>query len=105
MTDDERIETIRKRAEAATPGPWDAGLRSVCGEAFGEEGLWEWFGASPREHDADFIAHAREDIPWLLAEVERLRGVCDELIETHTRYKMACNGGKCVICGAYICLH
>ena len=31
-----------------------------------------------RYHNKDFIAHAREDIPALLAEVDRLRGLLAE---------------------------
>lgn len=32
--------------------------------------------------DANFIAHSREDIPYLLAEVDRLRKALDEIVVT-----------------------
>lgn len=63
---------IETRAKAATPGPWIAQL-------YGDEG-WEIqpvargqdYGICSQS-DAEFIAHAREDIPALIAEVEQLR--------------------------------
>jgi hypothetical protein len=42
------------------------------------------FGDTPtgqRLNDGKFIAAAREDVPWLLAEVERLRGELQEIAE------------------------
>ena len=71
------LEAIRARAEAATPGPWayvDNGFDGYIMSASeylivgGEpaEGRIE-----PDDPNADFIAHSREDIPALLAEVER----------------------------------
>lgn len=65
---DERLAEIKARESKATPGPWTA-------SRFG------WVDHVPhasmnrtafdRVEDADFIAHAREDIPYLLAELER----------------------------------
>lgn len=86
------LPAIRARAEAATPGPWyalpdpapsrvDHGYRLVATttrnaaanvyglrDAMGYPGLTKLNS----DADADFIAHAREDVPALLAEVERL---------------------------------
>ena len=78
------LDAIRKRAEAASPGPW-----SMWNPAEGPSHLtiggkvaWESkrsaseYGDTeriPHWSDANFIAHARTDIPALLAEVERLR--------------------------------
>jgi hypothetical protein len=59
VTDDE-LDVIGARANAATPGPW----------------TWpDWDDCSEQEADAnnEFIAHAREDVPALVAEVRRLR--------------------------------
>jgi hypothetical protein len=73
--DAEELQAIAARAEAATPGPWRS------------EGVWFEIG-EPGEHgfdnmasaeDAAFIAHARSDIPRLLAEVERLQTVVERL--------------------------
>lgn len=61
------IDTIEARANAATPGPWKH-----------KEGTLVWFGTilvsrswfgreADGVADAEFIAHAREDIPALIA--------------------------------------
>ncbi|WP_068792795.1 hypothetical protein [Brevibacillus laterosporus] len=77
----EEIEAIRKRAEDATVGSW-----RFCGDKFGDLIVYSpeirgfrnnggeiavlTYGS---DEDAEFIAHAREDIPKLLAEIERLQ--------------------------------
>lgn len=77
----EELQAIKARCEAATPGPWiggrDADLMrplytfhiAVSRDAYEIETdhFLAW------ERNADFIAHAREDVATLLAEVERLR--------------------------------
>lgn len=87
MTDKELAE-IRARCEAATKGPWvecrngggDDFLYSIDSEPTGLPIVKADCGVYPPEkEDADFIAHAREDIPKLLAEVERLRKQVAEL--------------------------
>jgi hypothetical protein len=73
------LEAIRRRCEQATPGPWFNCGNTVddCrgvpfAQAFGRfEG---------RSHDtfcrnAAFLAHARQDVPRLLEEVDRLRAL------------------------------
>lgn len=71
---DERVAAIQERLDKATPGPWESVW--VC---IDEEVVIEREGVKhDDEHmtlnDADFIANAREDIPFLLAEIERLKG-------------------------------
>lgn len=71
------LDAIRDRATAATPGPWVTGDRigleswqavlSPTGRMVGLD--WDQSGKA----DAAFIASAREDVPTLLAEVDRLR--------------------------------
>lgn len=69
------LDAIKARMEAASPGPWHHGERCVW-EVYdvvvsdGDDGT----GGAIHPGDAEFIAHAREDIPALIAEVERLRG-------------------------------
>lgn len=71
----DRINDIRERCEAATPGPWTVEntklSRAVIG---GTVELLNWAGDKPfySKDDFAFIAHAREDIPFLLAELDRL---------------------------------
>lgn len=75
------LEPIKARAETATPGPWKAEgapwrVRAVYMQAGLRHTAWPALcdcGAQPNEANAEFIAHAREDIPALIAEVERLR--------------------------------
>lgn len=54
---DDRLVAIAARADAASPGPWPYA-----------ETLW-----AGRARDAEFIAHAREDIPWLLSQLRDAR--------------------------------
>lgn len=71
-----RIDEIKARCEAATPGPWEtegAKLnRAVIG---GKVELLNWVGDSLfySKDDFAFIAAAREDIPFLLAMVDTLQ--------------------------------
>jgi hypothetical protein len=104
MTDD-RLAEIRARAEAATPGPWTAEFVFAEDERDRPdlEHYWddhsEWaYNAEPFRiegpmvvengefsalsgPDADFIAHAREDVPYLLERVEALEKVAQEARE------------------------
>ena len=84
MTDAE-LNEIEARANAATKGPWFVGqavpgLESVsrpdrrniyCGDCSDVTSA----AANIRIEDAEFIAHARSDIPLLLAEIKLLRKV------------------------------
>lgn len=75
----DRLEAIRRRADAATPGPWKTGNRFGCGVLGSSVAVIS--GKLPPieldpyrngRNDAAFIAHARQDIPALLDEVDRL---------------------------------
>ncbi|MFF7411566.1 hypothetical protein [Streptomyces lydicus] len=71
---DDRLTEIAARVAAATPGPWlqrsDAGIVTDA-----EDHPLAVFGTSgPHCVDAEFTAHAPEDVRWLLAEVKRLTG-------------------------------
>jgi hypothetical protein len=80
---DEQIDEIEQRKNAASGGPWHAvDLRHQRGgqirifPAPGEGYIVANVlakGDRPAE-DAEFIAHAYEDVEVLLAEVKRLRG-------------------------------
>lgn len=96
--DENELKEIEARANAATPGPWSTGegveykdLESVraCGwDCRRVPSTNDYFACGPRvacslsaEMDANFIAHAREDIPALIAEVRRLTTGAD--IQVH----------------------
>lgn len=83
--DAERLVEIKARCEAATPGPWvrredwSAKVERVYppGSLLDSIGMAEqssvfWLQGSNRPNfraDGDFIANAREDVPWLLARL------------------------------------
>lgn len=118
MTDEE-LDEIQKRADAATPGPWRWGcwntffLSSEPDDMRARNTL-EHDPALPQDsagvqtpeqrgrrvlsveddgpslEDRMFIAHAREDIPALIAEIRRLQPVC-----------YLCGGDRARICACH----
>jgi hypothetical protein len=66
--DDTRLAEIAARVEAASKGPW-----KVC-EDYSDVLDGDGHQIISHFHDADgkFTAHAREDVPALLAEIQRL---------------------------------
>src|SRR5271166_4910266 len=81
-----RLKEIRERAEAATSGPWvaeispDGTVAMVDHATLRSDEVDEPLMiaacdvAGNLENDAAFIAHAREDIPFLLSELDRAQG-------------------------------
>ena len=81
----EEIEKIRARCNAARSGPWVSiieGRDQTSGSSFimigegdnREEDLYlTGDNLSVSVADYDFIANARQDIPFLLAEIDRLK--------------------------------
>ncbi len=78
------IDAIRRRVAAATPGTWKVGSRFGLGNLGSSTVVMS--GKHPPivldrhrngRADAAFIAHARQDIPALLAEIDRLRAVVE----------------------------
>lgn len=95
MTDDQ-LRAIEARADAATPGPWVAdsniygkGKLVCCRNGSLPKGdrvaevleLLAGLDSDSAIANALFIAHARADIPALVAEVRRLREQVDALAE------------------------
>jgi hypothetical protein len=78
----EKLNEIKKREEAATPGPWGVAKYSWSVVDHRNVIVSQVFGTSlsRRSADEEFIAHAREDIPELVAEVERLRAGLEEIV-------------------------
>lgn len=69
-----RLAEIEARAKAATSGPWrmDGGAM-LTPEGYVLSGTTlprGWNQLSAGMANADFIAHAREDVPWLLARLK-----------------------------------
>jgi hypothetical protein len=79
------LTEIRARCDAARPGPWKAiieGRDQDGGSSFimiGPENARDedlhlsGYDRAVPTADYDFIANAREDIPYLLAEIDRLK--------------------------------
>jgi len=77
MTESE-LKAIEKRANAATPAPWDWDDSRVFSRSEGFDG--PTLVAAPQNAtntlaNVAFITAARDDVPTLVAEVRRLRGL------------------------------
>ena len=95
------LDAIEARVEAATPGPWTARLRDDMWEINDGSGsnfvsivesCWlpddcdaGQYGGIPDVDDARFIAHARTDVPALVAELR----VAREVVEAAHKWKSA----------------
>lgn len=65
------LDEIEARANAATPGPWTPQtIRLYDGVDLPDETVAQW------QRDAVFIAHARTDVPALIARVRELEAEC-----------------------------
>lgn len=81
MTD--RLRQIEERVNGATEGPW-----RVVGRHGGHRTNWIMvtsgtlaMAAADYEADAAFIAHARSDIPWLLAALAEMEADRDQHVD------------------------
>lgn len=84
----EELAAIKGRADNATSGNWQATLddpyeRTYVLGAF--DGVVTVIADIKGDADAQFIAHAREDIPKLVAEVESLLQQREDLLEVNER--------------------
>ena len=82
------LAVVRRRVERATPGPWryEHDANTIYG---GEAAPGDVVAEVHRPQDGTFIAHAREDILALIAEVERQHGKRDALRYQLTELKDA----------------
>jgi hypothetical protein len=79
----EREAEIAARTEAATPGPWflhDDWPGRVFSESQFNHHIARVTGTNPESNER-FIAHAREDVPALLAEIQQLRSTLTTLAD------------------------
>lgn len=95
MSDPRALLTeIRDRANAALSAPWYWQPYMNGGQTLASPnpGFHElnvlkttddW---PPTDQDAEFIAHARQDVPKLLAMLESVLGYCDERMEANPRF-------------------
>lgn len=92
MTDpNDRAEEIRRRWEAATPGPWYADvIRDAGTETWVIPGALRWNGytsglcCDEDRGTAEAIAAAPDDVAWLLAELDRrMQAEADQWGDNH----------------------
>lgn len=93
--DEDKLSDIEMRCMNAYPGPW---ANSIGGgyNVHASDMKWicvtdnrDWDSRGPYSsirrqtaiRTAEFIAHAREDIPWLIAEIRRLQYEIETLQE------------------------
>jgi hypothetical protein len=72
------LQAIRKRAEAATEGPWQC-ANTTDGPWILDDGDMIITGTCERDADGEFIAHARTDVVYLLDYVEGLDKLANKL--------------------------
>jgi hypothetical protein len=92
------IEEIKAREQAATTGPWKSELMTSKKARRGNQIYYRisYSGNNICHYltmkDAAFIAHARTDIPELIAEMERLTEMYSDVEETNE--KLICRAEK-----------
>ena len=80
----DRITEIRQRCENATEGPWKNGYYGSVSTLLGNI-----LCRAERHNDSIFIAYAREDIPFLLSEIDRLTKERDAAISELCRIRQS----------------
>ena len=92
MTEDE-LAKIEARASAATEGPWTCEGGNMGYEIMEcPPGIRYSF---ERAEDGDFVAHARQDVPALVAECRRLR----EALQAASEHLLASHAGGDAVLG------
>lgn len=86
----ETLARIRAQASAATEGPWEHEpppgpgedpMRPICVYPKEDGGTLAY--VQPLEADAEFIAAARTDVPWLLEQVELRDEALNAVLKLH----------------------
>jgi hypothetical protein len=98
----ERLAEIRQREQAAPKGPWriERHEPSLCNYILSEGGELEiglGYVGNHTEAEGNFIVHARQDVPDLLAEVDRLRAELTNIGIYHRKHN--CDGNIPEDCG------
>ena len=81
---DERIAEVEARCSNATPGPWASYEYMVLNTSEYSIVVCDSGENGESEKDAEFIAHARTDIPDLLAEVKALKAEKESMASVST---------------------
>lgn len=106
------LDAIQQRADNATPGPWDSNGGCEIYTTAEANTMQLWIGGTERFHDsnagqvnADFIAHARQDVPALIARVRELEAQLAQLREKYAPRCEWCDtpAAKQTAAGWWIC--
>ena len=77
------LSAIEARIEKATRGPWSKdALHDLLRFGRKHDGPWNDYGPyglDIHENDAEFIVHAREDVPMLIVEILYLQNRLNEI--------------------------
>ena len=94
-----KLEEIKSRCEAATKGEWTHGYKDGSGKVGEDDEGGHILGGNYQylivrggredylkygvlaEKDAEFIAHARQDLPWAVGKLEEARGLFNKVLE------------------------
>jgi hypothetical protein len=78
------LAAIRARCDAATPGPWEYKASTLHSPYnFIIYSNHEMIGEAAVVENTDFIAHARQDIPALLDEIDAITNSRDFFVNLH----------------------
>ena len=100
-----RLNVVEARASAATWGPWfpwkdqDSTDWEILGDSddYGNPML---IASEADDEDADFIAHARADVPWLLEQVKLRDKALEAVMALHKCLTFPDDGiGEPTACG------
>lgn len=115
MTDPrETLDRIRKQADAATPGPWEADGTGEVSQHWSRPEPWETvvgtgvtcmsycYGGSAkgveRDEDAEFIAASRTTVPALLDALEKVLNLHVEADPITAAFGTQEGGDYCITC-------
>ena len=105
----EELQAIRDRVNNASPGPWEhltprnTNNHAVV-DSYGEDLANDYEGVWYSEEDAEFIAHARTDIPALLDHIDTLTARLEAVQELHREGRNSCCAGVYLFCGLLVVL-
>lgn len=74
------LDAIKTRCERVTVGPWQFYQDGNTGWVAADDEPEAAIAQTVRLQDAEFVAHARADVPALVAEVERQAAVISEAL-------------------------
>lgn len=77
-----RLEEIKARADAATEGPWEVEESALNHKIYSNDGIKSRLADIHMGIDnAQFIAHARADVPWLLERLDKAANLLDSNLD------------------------